>query len=142
MCSSCPRSCTGCCAPKSKIAAARVLEPVVAEDNQTKDLVGDVLPIPGLLSETFGAVDMTPYNSDWNTMYPVSAFLSPYAVTMDVADGYVSPWVTEDAPVFYARAIRDERDDVAGTRALTLEMYHPGLIWSGGCDDDFRANEC
>ncbi|KAL1706111.1 hypothetical protein EV121DRAFT_202026 [Schizophyllum commune] len=79
---------------------------------------------------TFGAVDMTPYNSDWNTMYPVSAFLSPYAVTMDVADGYVSPWVKADAPVFYARAIRDERDEAKGTRALTLEMYHPGLIWS------------
>ncbi|KAI4524854.1 hypothetical protein K525DRAFT_235287 [Schizophyllum commune Loenen D] len=103
---------------------------VVAEDNQAKGLVGDVLPIPGLLSETFGAVDMTPYNSDWNTMYPVSAFLSPYAVTMDVAEGYVSPWVTDVAPVFYARAIRDERDEKAGTRALTLEMYHPGLIWS------------
>uniref|UniRef100_D8PVI5 Peptide hydrolase n=1 Tax=Schizophyllum commune (strain H4-8 / FGSC 9210) TaxID=578458 RepID=D8PVI5_SCHCM len=79
---------------------------------------------------TFGAVDMTPYNSDWNSIYPVSAFLSPYAVTMDVAEGYVSPWVKEDAPVFYARAVRDERDEEAGTRALTLEMYHPGLIWS------------
>ncbi|KAL1744532.1 hypothetical protein HDZ31DRAFT_82588 [Schizophyllum fasciatum] len=78
---------------------------------------------------TFGAVPMTPYNSDWNTLYPVSAFLSPYAVNMEIGAGYVSPWVA-DGPVFYARATRDERDEAAGTRALTLEMYHPGLIWS------------
>ncbi|TRM58647.1 hypothetical protein BD626DRAFT_559974 [Schizophyllum amplum] len=102
---------------------------LLAEDDKAASLVGDMLPVPGLLSETFAAVPMTEYNSDWNTLYPVSAFISPYAVSMDVGAGYVSPWVA-DVPVFYARAIRDERNEEAGTRSLTLEMYHPGLIWS------------
>ncbi|KAJ3576559.1 hypothetical protein NP233_g353 [Leucocoprinus birnbaumii] len=74
-------------------------------------------------------VVMNDYNSDWDSLYPFSAFLSPYKIPLAVSEGYASPWATEQP--FSVSAINDFRDTEAGTRSLTLEVKHPGIVWSG-----------
>ncbi|KIJ96005.1 hypothetical protein K443DRAFT_134254 [Laccaria amethystina LaAM-08-1] len=83
----------------------------------------------------FGATDVAPtpvvmddYNSDWDTLYPFSTFLTPYKVPLAMEPGYVSPWVKEQA--FVVSADNDVKDLVAGTRSLTIKVDHPGLIWT------------
>jgi hypothetical protein len=80
----------------------------------------DVAPRPLVMSD---------YNSDWDSLYPFSAFLSPYKVPLTVDEGYVSPWASDQS--FSVSAIDHFRDSEAGTRSLTLEIKHPGIIWSG-----------
>ncbi|KAL0954165.1 hypothetical protein HGRIS_005299 [Hohenbuehelia grisea] len=67
-------------------------------------------------------------NTDWDPLYPFSAFLTPYKVDLPSPAGYVSPWSTQRP--FTVRATKDVRDVLAGTRALTLEITHPGIIWT------------
>ncbi|KAJ6577643.1 hypothetical protein B0H19DRAFT_1120767 [Mycena capillaripes] len=72
---------------------------------------------------------MNDYNSDWDSLYPFSAFLSPYKVELPVDPGYVSPW---NAPGtgFSLTTVNDVMDLAAGTRSFTLQVNHPGLIWT------------
>lgn len=79
----------------------------------------DVVPTPVVMDE---------YNSDWDSLYPFSSFLTPYKVPLAVEPGYVSPWVKEQA--FVVSAVNDVKDLVAGTRSLTIKVDHPGLIWT------------
>jgi hypothetical protein len=74
-------------------------------------------------------VVMNDYNSDWDILYPFSAFLTPYKVPLAVDRNYRSQWTADHR--FSVSAINDVRDTDAGTRSLTLEVKHPGLIWSG-----------
>jgi hypothetical protein len=74
-------------------------------------------------------VVMDDYNSDWDILYPFSAFLTTYKVPLAVDQNYQSPWIADHR--FSVSAINDIRDTDAGTRSLTLEVKHPGLIWSG-----------
>ncbi|KAI0718042.1 hypothetical protein C8T65DRAFT_706971 [Cerioporus squamosus] len=56
---------------------------------------------------------------DWDTMYPFSAFLTPYKLDL--------------APLehdFTVTAVNDKIDEAAGTRSLTLIVTHPGIIWT------------
>ncbi|EKM81542.1 hypothetical protein AGABI1DRAFT_69822 [Agaricus bisporus var. burnettii JB137-S8] len=92
---------------------------LLVEDVTKEFSTADVLPKP---------IVMNDYNSDWDTLYPFSAFLTPYKVPLAVERSYKSPWVADQQ--FSVSAINDIRDTDAGTRSLTLEVKHPGLIWS------------
>ncbi|KAF7291994.1 Peptide hydrolase [Mycena indigotica] len=74
------------------------------------------------------AVVMNDHNSDWDPLYPFSAFLSPYklALPADTQADYVSPWST----TFTLSTENDVTDLVAGTRSFQLVVTHPGLIWT------------
>ncbi|KAF9264544.1 hypothetical protein L218DRAFT_958254 [Marasmius fiardii PR-910] len=74
-------------------------------------------------------ITMDEYNSDWDSMYPFSSFLSPYKIPLPVESDYVSPWSTPKME-FAIRAVNDVIDREAGTRSLTLQVDHPGLIWT------------
>jgi hypothetical protein len=54
-------------------------------------------------------------------------FLSPFKIQLPIVEGYVSPFTKE----FTVEALHDVVDEEAGTRSLTLKIYHPGLIWTG-----------
>ncbi|KAF9458872.1 hypothetical protein BDZ94DRAFT_1225561 [Collybia nuda] len=94
-------------------------------------LVNDIVKefAPASVSEAgLVPVVMDDYNSDWDSLYPFSAFLTPYKVPLPVETGYVSPWTAESQ--FKISALNDVKDFAAGTRSLTLEITHPGLIWT------------
>ncbi|KAF6747109.1 hypothetical protein DFP72DRAFT_614406 [Ephemerocybe angulata] len=73
-------------------------------------------------------VVMNDHNSDWDSLYPFSAFLTPFKVPLAVPAGYVSQWVNENK--FSISAIEDVRDLGAGTRRMKIKIDHPGLIWT------------
>ncbi|KAF7318377.1 Peptide hydrolase [Mycena chlorophos] len=72
------------------------------------------------------AVVMNDYNSDWDQLYPFSAFLSPYKIPLPTEAGYISPWSSK----FTLSAENDVTDFAAGTRSLRMVITHPGLIWT------------
>lgn len=55
--------------------------------------------------------------------------MSPWKVPLFIPADYSSPWV-DGTRAFEIKAIHDSVDESAGTRTLTLEMTHPGLIWT------------
>ncbi|KAF8655951.1 hypothetical protein AX16_002858 [Volvariella volvacea WC 439] len=74
---------------------------------------------------------MNDYNSDWDVLYPFSAFLTPYKVPLKAREeGYVSPWSVDGEKAFKISALNDVYDVANGTRSLTLKIDHPGLIWT------------
>ena len=79
------------------------------------------LGIPGQAAEL---VEMNEYNSDFDILYPVSAFLTPYKFKMPTPPGAAAH------PNFQVQAVDEVLDFKAGTRSLTLQIDHPGLIWS------------
>lgn len=91
-----------------------LVEDIVGEFSTT-----DVVPKPLVMND---------YNSDWDSLYPFSAFLSPYKIPLSTSEGYASPWTAEQG--FSVSAINDFRDTEAGTRSLTLQVKHPGIVWS------------
>ncbi|KAG6333449.1 hypothetical protein ID866_5639 [Astraeus odoratus] len=74
------------------------------------------------------AVVMDDYNSDWDTLYPFSAFLSPYKIDLPVDPAYLAPWPPEER--LAVTAVNDSIDEVTGRRHLTLRIDHPGIIWT------------
>ncbi|KII83063.1 hypothetical protein PLICRDRAFT_180757 [Plicaturopsis crispa FD-325 SS-3] len=87
------------------------------------------------IARTFGRSDapvhpivMDDYNSDWDSLYPFSAFLTPYKIELPAIDGAASPWSAGDK--FTVTAENDVVDEAAGTRSLTLRIDHPGIIWT------------
>ncbi|KAF9224242.1 hypothetical protein BS17DRAFT_795711 [Gyrodon lividus] len=74
------------------------------------------------------AVVMDDYNSDWDSLYPFSAFLSPFKIGLPLDPAYVAPWPPEDQ--FNVTAVNDTIDALAGARRLTLKIDHPGIIWT------------
>jgi len=93
---------------------------LLVEDITGEFSTSDLVPRPIVMSD---------YNSDWDSLYPFSAFLSPYKIPLTVSEDYVSPWASEQG--FFVSAINDFRDMEAGTRSLTLLVKHPGIVWSG-----------
>ncbi|KDN48197.1 hypothetical protein K437DRAFT_255620 [Tilletiaria anomala UBC 951] len=89
-------------------------------------LVDDVHTLLGLPSEPAQLKEMSEYNVDFDILYPVSAFLTPYKFRMEtpVLSG------AEQHPNFRVQAFDEVLDLQAGTRSLTLQIDHPGLIWS------------
>ncbi|KAG6901677.1 hypothetical protein C0995_009232 [Termitomyces sp. Mi166 len=74
-------------------------------------------------------VPINDYNSEWDSLYPFSAFLTTHKVKLPVDPSYVSPW-TATGNGFSISAIDDVKDLAAGTRSLTLQIDHPGVIWT------------
>lgn len=93
-----------------------LVEDIIKEFSAT-----DVLPKPEVMND---------YNSDWDALYPFSTFLSAYKVPLTIPEDYVSPWTKPNDQTFTVSAINNIYNAEAGTRSLTLEVKHPGIIWS------------
>ncbi|KAM5532207.1 hypothetical protein V8D89_014107 [Ganoderma adspersum] len=79
--------------------------------------------VPGVTPTT---VVMDDWNSDWDTIYPFSAFLTPYKFDLPLRPEHQDPL----DPGFKVTAINDKIDEAAGTRSFTLVVTHPGIIWT------------
>ncbi|KAG6844823.1 hypothetical protein H0H87_003390 [Tephrocybe sp. NHM501043] len=88
-----------------------------------------VLSRGGDASAALTSMVMDDYNSEWDSLYPFSAFLKPYKVSLAVDPAYVSPW-TVPGKGFSISAVNDVKDVASGTRSLTLQISHPELIWT------------
>ncbi|GLB41442.1 putative peptide hydrolase [Lyophyllum shimeji] len=98
------------------------------------DVVSDFLAPRAKVASDDPSVSLMPvvmdeYNSDWDPLYPFSKFLKTYKVPLAVDPGYVSPW-TVTGNGLTIKAVNDVKDLAAGTRSLTLQINHPGLIWT------------
>jgi len=71
------------------------------------------------------SVEMNDWNGDWDTLYPFSAFLTPYRIRLSDAQDK-----KRDANEFKISAVNSVIDAKAGTRSLTLRIDHPGVIWT------------
>ncbi|TCD69495.1 hypothetical protein EIP91_007425 [Steccherinum ochraceum] len=71
-------------------------------------------------------VIMDDWNGDWDTIYPLSHFITPYKLELPLKPEYMN------APdhTFSVTAINDTIDAKAGTRSFTLIVNHPGIIWT------------
>ncbi|OJT03270.1 hypothetical protein TRAPUB_6137 [Trametes pubescens] len=85
------------------------------------------------IAKAFSTPDVTPtsvimndWNSDWDTVYPFSAFLTPYKFDLPLRAEHQNP-IDHD---FTVTAINNKIDEVAGTRSFTLVVNHPAIIWT------------
>ncbi|KAI0684198.1 hypothetical protein BC835DRAFT_1523949 [Cytidiella melzeri] len=85
------------------------------------------------IAERFGAPDVAPkhvvmndWNAEWDTVYPFSAFITPYKLDLPLRPDHVD--ALDHA--FTIVAVNDTIDKVAGTRSLTLQVNHPEIIWT------------
>ncbi|KDQ62015.1 hypothetical protein JAAARDRAFT_190713 [Jaapia argillacea MUCL 33604] len=76
------------------------------------------------------SVIMDEYNSDWDVLYPFSAFLSPFLIDMAVDRAYANESSVAAGKFITVSAERDFVDRENGTRSLTLVVDHPGVIWT------------
>ncbi|KAH0836908.1 hypothetical protein J3R83DRAFT_8723 [Lanmaoa asiatica] len=93
-----------------------------------EELVHDIAGKFGVDGVPPKAIIMDDYNNDWDTLYPFSAFLSPFKIDLPLDPAYLSPWPPEER--FSVTAVNDTIDKLAGTRKLTLKIDHPGIIWT------------
>ncbi|EST09337.1 Peptidase M28 [Kalmanozyma brasiliensis GHG001] len=87
----------------------------------------------GIPSQSHAALmEMNDYNSDFDILYPVSAFLTPYKFQLPTPASYRTRYAAPapESNHFTVKAVNEVLDVEAGTRSLTLEMTHPGVIWS------------
>jgi len=91
-----------------------------------KILVDSITTNFGLPGDTAKANAMDDWNSDWDTLYPFSQFLTPYKLALPAPSSYISPWAAR----FRISAVNDVVDESENTRSLTLQIDHPGLIWT------------
>jgi len=94
-----------------------------------EQLVNDIAADFGVVGTQAVEEDMHDWNGDWDILYPFSSFMSPYKIPLPIESGFVSPFA-EGARAFKVEAVNDTVDLVAGTRSLTLQITHPGLIWT------------
>lgn len=83
-----------------------------------------------LLSFFLRSLDM---NVDFDILYPVSQFITPYKFSLPRPDSSeISQWIDSSSghSKFQIQATNEVVDLEAGTRSLTLEIRHPGLIWT------------
>ncbi|RPD64072.1 hypothetical protein L226DRAFT_544758 [Lentinus tigrinus ALCF2SS1-7] len=85
--------------------------------------IANEFSVPGVTPTT---VVMDDWNSDWDTMYPFSAFLTPYKFDLPLRAEHQDPLEHD----FTVTAVNDKIDDAAGTRSFTLVVNHPGIIWT------------
>lgn len=85
------------------------------------------------ISQQFGAPGIAPdyvvmddWNADWDTIYPFSAFLSPYKMELPLREEYMDQLDYS----FTVTAVNDTINAEDGTRKLTLLVTHPGIIWT------------
>ncbi|KAI0741328.1 hypothetical protein C8Q80DRAFT_1221427 [Daedaleopsis nitida] len=85
--------------------------------------IANEFSVPGV---TLTSVVMDDWNTDWDTMYPFSAFLTPYKFDLPLRAEHQEA-IEHD---FTVTTINDKVDAVAGTRSFTLVINHPGIIWT------------
>ena len=56
--------------------------------------------------------------------------MSAYKLPLPIEPGFVFPFAAGKC-AFKMEVINDALDLVVGTRSLTLQITHPGLIWTG-----------
>ena len=114
-----------------------------------EQLVHDIAANFGVAGTQAVQEDMHDWNGDWDILYPFSAvstrpflsrifhtelflyqFVSAYKLPLPIEPGFVSPFASGER-AFKVEAINDRVDLAAGTRSLTLQVTHPGLIWTG-----------
>ena len=113
-------------------------------DNLVKDIAGRF----GLPGSPPKYVAMNDWNPEWDTIYPFSAVRQFMFLACHTSDGFSSECVLQfitpyklDLPLrpeymdplehsFVVEAVNDTVDAVAGTRKLTLQINHPGIIWT------------
>ncbi|KAI0332654.1 hypothetical protein GY45DRAFT_1344453 [Cubamyces sp. BRFM 1775] len=90
------------------------------------DLAADIAKEFSTPDVTPATVDMDEWNSDWDTIYPFSLFLTPYKFDLPLRAEHQDP-IEHD---FTVTAINDKVDEAAGTRSFTMVVNHPGIIWT------------
>ncbi|KAI0630537.1 hypothetical protein C8Q77DRAFT_1211545 [Trametes polyzona] len=90
------------------------------------DLAADIAKEFSVAEATPTTVVMNEWNSDWDTIYPFSAFLTPYKFDLPLRPEHQDQ-IEHD---FTVTAINDKIDKEAGTRSFTLVVSHPGIIWT------------
>ncbi|KAI8985766.1 hypothetical protein BD414DRAFT_462425 [Trametes punicea] len=85
--------------------------------------IANEFSVPGSTPTT---VAMDDWNSDWDTIYPFSTFLTPYKFDLPLRAEHQDP-IEHD---FTVTAVNDTVDEVAGTRSFTMVVNHPGIIWT------------
>jgi len=94
-----------------------------------EQLVDDIAANFGVVGTQAVQEDMHDWNGDWDNLYPFSAFMSPYKIPLPIESGFVSPFAAGER-AFRVEAVNSKVDVSAGTRSLTLEITHSGLIWT------------
>ncbi|KAI0057402.1 hypothetical protein BV25DRAFT_1812524 [Artomyces pyxidatus] len=94
-----------------------------------ESLVFDIAEQFGVPGTTAEPESMHDWNGDWDILYPFSSFMSPYKVPLPIEPGYVSPFSFGQGE-FKVESINNQFDAAAGTRSLTLQITHPGVIWT------------
>ncbi|KAH9989914.1 hypothetical protein BJV74DRAFT_922202 [Russula compacta] len=95
-----------------------------------EQLVNDIAANFGVFGTQAVQEDMHDWNGDWDILYPFSSVIHvPYRIPLPIEPGFISPFA-EGEHAFKIEAINDAVDVLAGTRSLTLQITHPGLIWT------------
>ncbi|KIM39558.1 hypothetical protein M413DRAFT_447037 [Hebeloma cylindrosporum] len=95
-------------------------------------LVEDIVHEFGAIEHVPPPVVMDEYNSDWDSLYPFSNFLSPYKIPLSIHPDYISPW-TSERPFTVTSVDHPITNDLlppGTTRNLTITVSHPDLIWT------------
>ncbi|KAI9062799.1 hypothetical protein FKP32DRAFT_1629419 [Trametes sanguinea] len=113
------------------------MENITSEEQHLHVAAADGAPgfheLAANIAKEFSVPDATPttvvmdeWNSDWDTIYPFSSFLTPYKFDLPLRAEHQDP-IEHD---FTVTAINDQVDEVAGTRSFTMVVTHPGIIWT------------
>lgn len=73
---------------------------------------------------------LSDWDSEWDVLYPFSAFLSPYMIDMPVDEQYDGEPSAAAGKFVAISTTNDVVDKEKGTRSFTLMVHHPGIIWT------------
>ncbi|RDX50882.1 hypothetical protein OH76DRAFT_1555381 [Lentinus brumalis] len=113
------------------------MENITSEEQHLHVAAADAAPgfhsLAADIAKEFGVPGVTPttvvmddWNSDWDTMYPFSAFLTPYKLDLALRPEHQDALEHD----FTVTAVNDKIDEAAGTRSFTLLVTHPRIIWT------------
>lgn len=87
----------------------------------------------GVPGEAASLQEMNKYNPDFDILYPVSDFITPWKFRLPSAASDADAAMSSSSSPeknFHVRSHSEEVDINARTRKVTLEIYHPDIIWS------------
>ena len=90
-------------------------------------IVQDVHTEMGIASQPPALMKMDTYNPDFDILYPVSNFITPFKFALPKPEA-PSPWSSSSD--FYPSVSEDHYDWEAGTRRLTITIERKDIIWS------------
>ncbi|KAF9524402.1 hypothetical protein CPB83DRAFT_861305 [Crepidotus variabilis] len=99
-------------------------------ENLVRDIVNEFAAPETDTVHALSPVVMDDSNSDWDQLYPFSAFLTTYKVPLAVHPSYISPWAQKDGFKVVAIDHGESRLHGSGSRNVTIRVDHPGLIWT------------